>query len=293
MMNTRRPDRAFMVVAALAFAVSAAVTVIWCGSMSAMPGMEMPGGWTMSMAWMRMPGQSAFGAAATFFGMWTVMMMAMMLPVLVPTIARYRAVNRGHARLDRQTSLVAAGYFAVWTLVGLAAYPLGIALADAAMRFPALSRMIPLATGMVVLLAGLLQFTRWKARTLASCRALPGRCSETPWRDGLRMGFRCARCCLGPTAVLLAVGVMELRAMAVVTLAVAAERLVPKGGRIARVTGGLLVGVGFWMIAAPAPTWLPAPEQDWNWEWASAAALPEPKNPKIPVNRGPRSSVDQ
>jgi predicted metal-binding membrane protein len=209
----------------------------------------MPGGWTMSMAWMRMPGQSAFGAAATFFGMWTVMMVAMMLPVLVPVLARYRAANRGRAGLDRGTLLVAAGYFAVWTLVGLAAYPPGVALAEAAMRFPALSRVIPLAAGMVVLLAGLLQFTRWKARTLASCRALPGRCSETPWRVGLRMGARCARCCLGATAVLLVAGVMDLRAMAVVTLAVAAERLTPAGERVARVTGGLLVGVGFWMIA--------------------------------------------
>ena len=46
-------------------------------SMSAMAGMEMPGGWTMSMAWMRMPGQSGPGAAATFPGMWTVMMVTM------------------------------------------------------------------------------------------------------------------------------------------------------------------------------------------------------------------------
>ena len=54
--------------------------------MSAMPGMEMPGGWTMSMAWMRMPGQGWPGAAATFLGMWIVMMVAMMLPVLVPML---------------------------------------------------------------------------------------------------------------------------------------------------------------------------------------------------------------
>jgi predicted metal-binding membrane protein len=249
MMNTRRSDRAFIVVSALAFAASAAVTVIWCGSMSAMPGMEMPGGWTMSMAWMRMPGQSVFGAAVTFFGMWTVMMVAMMLPVLVPALARYRDANRGRAGLDRQTVRVAAGYFAVWTLVGLAAYPPGVALAEAAMRLPAVSRLIPLAAGMVVLLTGLLQFTRWKARTLASCRALPDCCSETPWGCGLRMGLRCVSCCLGPTAVLLVVGVMDLRSMAVVTLAVGAERLAPAGERVARVTGGLLVGVGFWMIA--------------------------------------------
>jgi predicted metal-binding membrane protein len=207
----------------------------------------------MSMAWMRMPGQSAFDAAATFLGMWTVMMVAMMLPVLGPALARYRAAHRGHARLDRQTLLVAAGYFAVWTLVGLAAYPPGVALAEAVMRVPALSRAIPFAGGAVVLFAGLLQFTRWKARALASCREPPASCSAstqvTAWRHGLRMGVRCARCCLGPTHVLIVVGVMDLRVMAVVTVAIAAERLAPAGERIARTTGAMFIAAGFCLFA--------------------------------------------
>ena len=50
----------------------------------------MPGGWTMSMAWMRMPGQTWLGAAASFLGMWVGMMVAMMLPSLVPVLWRYR-----------------------------------------------------------------------------------------------------------------------------------------------------------------------------------------------------------
>ena len=45
-------------VAALAFIASTALTVGWCKSMSAMPGMEMPGGWIMTMTWMRSPGQT-------------------------------------------------------------------------------------------------------------------------------------------------------------------------------------------------------------------------------------------
>ena len=51
----------------------------------------MPGGWTMSMAWMRMPGQTWLGFAASFLGMWVAMMVAMMLPSLVPMLWRYRA----------------------------------------------------------------------------------------------------------------------------------------------------------------------------------------------------------
>ena len=80
----------FVGAAALAFLASAAATIAWCGSMSGMDGMSMPGGWTMSMTWMRMPGQGWPGAAATFIGMWTLMMMAMMLPALTPAMLRYR-----------------------------------------------------------------------------------------------------------------------------------------------------------------------------------------------------------
>src|SRR4051794_830635 len=82
--------RAFHAVAALLFLGSAATTLAWCHSMAGMPGMAMPGGWTLSMAWMRMPGQDWPGVVAVFLGMWSVMMIAMMLPVLVPALSRYR-----------------------------------------------------------------------------------------------------------------------------------------------------------------------------------------------------------
>ena len=89
-MVERTSERAFFGVSALLFAASAAVTIVWCASMSAMGGMPMPGGWTMSMAWMRMSGQTWPGAAASFLCMWVMMMVAMMLPSLVQMLWRYR-----------------------------------------------------------------------------------------------------------------------------------------------------------------------------------------------------------
>ena len=71
------------------------MTIVWCASMSAMGGMAMPGGWTMSMMWMRMPGQSWLAVAASFLGMWMVMMVAMMLPSLAPMLWRYRQAVAG------------------------------------------------------------------------------------------------------------------------------------------------------------------------------------------------------
>ncbi len=73
-------EPAFFGAALLLFIASTAITVVWCRSMSAMGGMPMAGGWTLSMTWMRMPGQTWAGVTTKFLGMWVVMMMAMMLP---------------------------------------------------------------------------------------------------------------------------------------------------------------------------------------------------------------------
>src|SRR6185436_2723438 len=145
----RACEQAFVGVSALLFAASTAATIVWCASMSAMGEMPMPGGWTMSMAWMRMPGQTWPDAAASFLGMWIVMMVAMMLPSLVPMLWRYRqAVGpTGEARLGRLTVLVGAGYLFVWTVLGMAVFALGVALAAAAMEQPALARAVPIAVG--------------------------------------------------------------------------------------------------------------------------------------------------
>jgi predicted metal-binding membrane protein len=257
MTSGRTSECAFFGVSALLFAASATVTIVWCASMSAMGGMPMPGGWTMSMAWMRMPGQTWPGAAASFLGMWVVMMMAMMLPSLVPMLWRYRqAVGRaGEARLGWLTALVGAGYFFVWAMFGMAAFVLGIALAAAAMQLPTLARAVPIAVGMVVLIAGLLQFTGWKIRHLACCREAPARDrmlpadADTAWRHGLRLGGHCSTCCAGLTAILLVIGVMDLRVMAVVAAAITVERLAPAGERVARVIGAVVVAAGLFLIA--------------------------------------------
>src|SRR3954465_15641654 len=136
MASERASQRAFFGVSVLLFAASAAVTIVWCASMSAMGGMPMPGGWTMSMAWMRMPGQTWPGAAAAFLGMWIVMMVAMMLPSLVPMLWRYRQAvgGPGATRLGALTALVGLGYFCVWAVFGMAVFPMGVALAALEMQ---------------------------------------------------------------------------------------------------------------------------------------------------------------
>jgi len=243
-------EAAFLGLTALLFAASAVLTTLWCCSMPAVQ-MQMPGGWTMSMAWMRMPGQMWTGAAASFVGMWAVMMVAMMLPSLIPTLWRYREA------VGRLTALVGAGYFLVWIVIGMAIFPVGVVLAAVEIQQPALSLKVPIAAGVVVLMAGALQFTAWKAHHLACCRDAPGSGklpadAATAWRHGLRLGLHCSYGCAGLTAILLTIGVMDLRAMAVVTVAITAERLAPNGECVARVIGAVAIAAGLFLIVQAA-----------------------------------------
>ena len=113
-------------------------------------------------------------------------MVAMLLPSVVPMLWRYRqAVGRtGETRLGRLTALVGVGYFFVWTVVGLAVFPPGVALAAVEKQQPALARAGPITVGGVVLMAGSLQLTAWKPRHLACCREAPGRGRTLPARPG-------------------------------------------------------------------------------------------------------------
>jgi predicted metal-binding membrane protein len=90
------------------------------------------------------------------------------------------------------------------------------------------ARAVPIAVGGVVLIAG------------------------AAWRHGLRHGLHCSRCCAGLMVILLVIGVMDLRAMAVVAAAITVERLAPAGERVARITGAVVVGAGLFLIARAA-----------------------------------------
>jgi len=77
----------------------------------------------------------------------------------------------------------------------------------------------------------------------------------TAWRHGLRLGRHCSYCSYcsaGLTAILLVTGVMDLRAMAVVTAATTAERLAPAGEGVARTIGAGIVAAGLLLIARAA-----------------------------------------
>jgi predicted metal-binding membrane protein len=254
-MRNLQSQRAFLAVCGLTVPVSWAVTSSWCRTMSAMGGMTMPGDWVLSMTWMRMPGESWTAVAASFLGMWTVMMIAMMSPSLVAVLWRYRRALEaaGASHVLRLTVLTAAAYFLGWAAFGLALFPVGAALAALAMRVPGLARAVPPASGVILIAAGALQFTKWKLHHLMCCRSLPSRAPPAKaWAAGcygVRLSAHCAASCIGATAVLLAAGVMDLRAMAAVTVAITLERLAPASDQIARLIGAVAIGIGVCLLA--------------------------------------------
>ncbi|HWX56512.1 MAG TPA: DUF2182 domain-containing protein [Verrucomicrobiae bacterium] len=249
-------ERIFLGACALVFIAGSWITIETCQPMS--DGMEMPGGWTMSMAWMRMDGESWLAAATSFLGMWVAMMVAMMMPSLVAMLLCYRRAIRRHSgrRMAGLTAISAGAYFLVWTLAGLVVYPIGASVAAAEMRLPALEHFVPLAGGIVLLLAGVIQLTPWKSRRLMRCREAPACGTIVPdprgaWRHGLRLGVDCSLCCAGLMTVLIVTGVMSVAGMAVVAAAITAERFAYNPGWTARTIGIVIIVYGLVVIAVP------------------------------------------
>jgi predicted metal-binding membrane protein len=240
---------AFLFAFATAFAVAVAGTVHFCRSMSG--GMDMPGGWTMSMMWMPMPGYTWTGSAVMFVLMWLVMMVAMMLPSALPMLLNIRRWPIHN--FEALAIFAALGYFFIWTLIGGIVYALGAAYAMETMRLDWLGRLTPMLSGVMLTVCGIIQFTPWKLSALRQCRAPD--CGTLfrdgvllrGWRYGLRQGISCAICCAAPMLALLVLGVMNLTAMVIIAAVIAAEKLLPWPEKLARAFGviALLAGAAF------------------------------------------------
>ena len=244
------------VAAAAFFLATAAVTLYFARSMAG--GMPMPGGWTMSMMWMVMPGQTRLSAAVVFVAMWAAMMVAMMLPSTLPLLLLYRraALFRRDPHAGLATWLLAAAYFFVWTIFGVVAYLLGSLAARFAMTSAGTARMVPPLIGASLIAAGVYQLTPWKHACLRHCRdplLLLSRHLHGGVRGAIRLGLHhgafCAACCWALMLIQLVVGVMSIPAMVAVAAVIAFEKLLRRGEWVARAVGvaAILAGAGIFL----------------------------------------------
>lgn len=207
-------------------------------------------------------------AAPLFLVMWVVMMIAMMFPAAAPMIVTFHRVQAGRRQRGSgfvSTWVFVAGYLAVWTLAGAVAFAAAVAaevVARNAGLTPATAARIG---GALILLAGLYQLTPWKDVCLTQCRT-PTMFIVTSWREGaggaLRMGALhgayCLGCCWLLFLVLFPLGVMNIAAMAAITVLIVAEKTLPWGRRIAWASAVVLIAFGVVVLAAPTalPTFL-------------------------------------
>lgn len=252
---TTKPERWSRVVAALVFAAAAVVTVRASTSMSG--GMRMPGGWTMTMMWMAMPGQTMARSAWVFLVMWQAMMIAMMLPSCWPMLELYQrvAISTGQKRPALGTAIAGAGYFGIWLVFGAVAFAAGLGLSHVAMASARISRMVPAAGGAGLILAGAYQLSPIKQTCLRHCRS-PLIWLGEAWRPGLsgaaRIGIHhgafCTACCWALMLIQFILGMMNLGVTLAIAAAIGLEKLWRRGPVLARIFGAGAVICGAYLL---------------------------------------------
>src|SRR5258706_3994937 len=208
------------------------------------------------MALMGMPLDERWTAveAGFAFVMWTVMMVAMMLPSAAPVVLLFAALERRQGRLGR-TAVFVAGYLVLWS-----AFSAGAAALQWALQLLAVTNAAGPALGLfgaaLVGAAGLYQLTPLKRACLAYCRS-PIDALAGHWRPGrggafvmgAHHGLYCLGCCWLLMALLFVAGVMNLLWVALIALFVLAEKTLPRGELLGHVTGVALVAAGIGLIA--------------------------------------------
>ncbi len=204
------------------------------------------GGVLMSFA---MTGHLSLASGVLFLSLWVVMMAAMMVPSVWPTVLTYAAVMRKPDARSGSVPLFVTGYFVTWEMFGVAAYFLYVGVGALLASHADWSERLPLLVGAVVLLAGVYQFTGLKRKCLAHCQS-PVEHLAAHWRNGgpgaVWMGgghgVYCLGCCSGLMLALVALGAMDLRWMATVSALIALEKL---GPRYRAVPAGIGIGLVF------------------------------------------------
>lgn len=238
-----------LLLAAIGWAV-----VVWratAGSDDAMAG-EMDGGVSLTMGM----------SAALFLAIWVAMMVAMMFPTAAPmilTFAQVQANRRTRGDATVPVWLFVLGYLAAWSAFGVVAYTVAAAADGLADRSMWLMDNAARFGGGVFVLAGVYQLSPLKNACLSRCRT-PMSFVLTSWRDGargaLRMGLAhgayCLGCCWLLFVLLLPLGMMNVAAMALITLLIFAEKSFARGAAVARGAAIALILYGVLVIGLPS-----------------------------------------
>jgi predicted metal-binding membrane protein len=244
-----RQDRAIVVVGAAAIALIGWAYLFYEG-------------WAMQhmdLVAMAMPSTGAWSLMDLLlvFAMWAVMMVAMMVPSATPMLLTFATINRSRRAKGKAFVPVwvfLGGYLVLWTDFSLAATLAQWGLHSLALISPMMVSTSPMLGSVLLIGAGIYQWTPFKQACLKHCRT-PLQFLLTCWQDGtagaflmgLRHGAYCLGCCWLLMAILFAVGVMNLAWIAGLSVFVLLEKIIPRGLWVAKVAGLFLMGFGGWM----------------------------------------------
>ena len=218
---------------------------------------EMDSAMSMEMAMLRVRAWT-FVELLLLVVMWAVMMVAMMVPTAMPVILTFASVNRRRIAQQRPfvpTAIFLCGYVVVWVGFSVLAALTQWGLHEAALLSSMLVGTSPILGGLLLVTAGLFQWTPLKNACLRHCRSPLG-FLMTDWREGrmgalimgLRHGSYCTGCCWLLMALLFVAGVMNLLWVATITVFVLVEKAVPRGDLVGRMAGGVLVIAGLALL---------------------------------------------
>jgi predicted metal-binding membrane protein len=212
-----------------------------------MPGPSAPGNWSLAYALL-------------VFLMWWVMMTAMMLPSVSPTVLLYAALLRRGSKAVRVPAISTAfltGYLAAWA--GFSAIAAGLQWALEALGIVSATMMTLIQTvpgALVLIAAGVFQFTPLKQACLRHCRSPVEFITQRRRAGtsgalamGIEHGVYCLGCCWFLMALLFVGGIMNLYWIVGLAAFVAIEKLVPHGHLLSKIAGtGLILwgGVVLW-----------------------------------------------
>jgi predicted metal-binding membrane protein len=188
------------------------------------------------------------------FVMWSIMMVAMMLPSASPAILMYSTLAR--KRKEAGTAIAPAwqftlGYLAVWAAYSAVATVLQLGLQEAALLTEMMVSKSAWLSGFLFVIAGIYQWLPIKDACLQKCRA-PLQFFMFHWRPGKAGAFWmgtihgafCLGCCWALMLLLFVAGVMNLVWVALLAVFVLIEKLAPNGAVAGRLSGLAMIALG-------------------------------------------------
>ncbi len=224
--------------------LSAMIVVAWI-YLVMMAGHSMPAG---NM------GSGANYSVGLLASMWVAMSIAMMLPTAVPMISAYMEICQTAAAKSIATVsplVLIAGYLSVWLAFALSAAIAQVGFLQLLLLYPVPPATSQAGASLLLIAAGIYQFTGLKQACLAKCRA-PLNFFFANWSDspreifqlGVKQGVFCLGCCWALMLVMFVTGIMDILWMVALTALMVAEKTIPNPDFLRRITGFALIAWG-------------------------------------------------